>query len=268
MLKILTLNVGQLKFPIGKGKRNLRALMLGEILSNEKNPYDVICFQELFRKKAQDILIRWISEIYPYYIVDRSCGRYLVGGNSGLAIFSRHPITREVRHRFTAYRGVENFAKKSVWGVELDVEGTSVCVFTTHLQTGISNEPCICKLFDKNNLSSNALKTLQIEEIITVVENFTGENDNVIVTGDFNIRAGSDLHGVMYEKFSDVGLLDTFSAEDSDLRSTVIGEEDKRIDYIWFDGTGDSIIIGDYRTTPDITDHNGVSGYLDLVHIL
>ena len=265
-MKVLSLNVGQLKFPLGKGQRNVRALMLGDILSKEK--YDVICFQELFRKKAQDILIRWLDEIYPYYVVDRSRGKYLVGANSGLAIFSRHPITREIRHRFTTYRGVENFAKKSVWGVELDVEGTPVCVFTTHLQTGIGSEPCICKLLDKNNLSSDALKTLQLKEIVRVVKEFAGENDNVVVTGDFNIRAGSKLHGVMYEKFSSIELLDTFSPEDSELQSTVIGKEDKRIDYIWFDGTGDSIITGDYHTSPEITDHNGVSGYLDLTHIL
>jgi len=261
MIKVLTLNVGQLKFPLGKGKRNNRALMLANILNKEENPYDVICFQELFRGNAQDILVRWLIDKYPYYRVDRSRGKYLIGANSGLAIFSRHPIIRDIKHQFTVWGGVENFAKKSVWGVEIAVEETKTYIFTTHLQTGLSGTPCICKLIDRNKLTSTELKTQQLEEIKNVMKEFVGEGDNVLLMGDFNIKDTSDLYQTMHEKFSSVRIMDTFATEESDLQSTAIGE-DKRIDYIWSDGAGDSIIVDDFRSTPEITDHRGVVGFV------
>ncbi len=262
MFKVLTLNVAQLKFPIGKSSRTARILMLCDILVKDPQ-YDIICLQELFRNKSRDIAVRWLSEKYPYFIVDKSRGRYLIGVNSGLAIFSKHPITRDTLHRFTTFRGVENFTKKGVLGVEIDVEGSAIYIFTTHLQTGLGSEPCICKLFDRNKLTSNKLKTIQLDEITAVIEKFAEDSTNVILTGDMNIRADSDLYDIAYEKFSSIGLLDTFFSE-SEVQNTVIGK-DRRIDYIWFSGTGDSIII-DFN--PKITDHNGVVGDLYPTRIL
>ncbi len=267
MFKILTLNVAQLKFPIGKGNRTARTLMLSNILNKDSFQYDVICFQELFRGESRDILVRWLSENYPYFIADYSRGRYLIGVNSGLAIFSKHPITRDIFHRFTTFRGVENFTKKGVLGVEIDIEGTAVHVFTTHLQTGLGSEPCICKLFDRNKMTSVEIKTKQVKEIKSVITQFAGDRDNIILTGDMNIRADSELYDMAYGKLSSVSLLDTFSPDVSELQTTVIGK-DRRIDYIWFDGVGNSIIVPYFRSSPEITDHNGVVGYLYPTRIL
>lgn len=103
MMKILSLNLGQLPFPLGIKDRKKRAReLVNKVLmmdsEDDENTPDIVCFQELFSRSSRRIVIKGLSDIYPYWYADNSRGRHVVGVNSGLAIFSKHQI---VDHTFT-----------------------------------------------------------------------------------------------------------------------------------------------------------------------
>ena len=274
-LRVLTLNIEQMPFPLGSGSRNKRARILSDIiLSNDD--FDVICFQELFRRSARKILIKQLKNVYPYYCIDDSYGKYLIGVNSGLGIFSRFPIVDNILHTFKNYRGVENFAKKGVMGTRIDISSLDteipfdIYVFTTHIQSGIGNEPCICGIFNKisgspgSDMSSVELKKSQMEEVADTIENFCERRENVILAGDLNIVAqNNNDYAFLKDIMNSVGLSDTFDSNQSSLQSTVIGEQNRRIDYIWSDMEGSSVISAKYGNT-DTTDHRDVIGEFEL----
>jgi len=272
MLRVLTLNVAQLGWPLGIKNRQTRVLKLAKVLREELPDFDVLCFQELYRKRAKETLILWLKEEYPYYIVDTSPGRYWIGTNSGLAFFSKIPIAEVYKYVYKHFRGVENFSRKSLWGLKLHYANEpeeKIYVFTTHIQSGIGSEPCICKIFDYfskspgKNMTSKELKEAQIDELCKAVQEFAGDNSKVILSGDFNIRATSSLYKKLSQSMNNIGLFDTFEEEKSPIDTTVVGEENKRIDYIWCDTEGESIVATIFGEE-GISDHYGVVGKIDV----
>jgi endonuclease/exonuclease/phosphatase family metal-dependent hydrolase len=97
---------------------------------------DILCFQEFLepgRNKtlSNELAIKKMQYPYSYRVIDygRKNGPYEVG----VAIFSRFPITDTMRIR---YPGPESKrASESLIGVDLDVAGKPVRLFTTHLQS-------------------------------------------------------------------------------------------------------------------------------------
>ena len=266
-IHLLTLNVAQQPVRIFTGlkNRNKRARRLVDKIF-ELNPQpDIICFQELFRKKSQKLIIKALKHIYPFYYLDESPGKYIIGVNSGLAIFSKFPITEKTLYTYTKFRGVENFAKKGLMGIKIQIDDNNeMYVFTTHLQTGIGAEPCICKYFDTNDWSSNQLKSFQVQEAIDQITHITHDKHIPIVfTGDFNIRAIKPLYNTIQEKLDNIGLNDIYDEDESPIDTTVIGKPDRRIDYIWTNTTGNSVVTTEFGDIVGyITDHYGVIGYI------
>lgn len=265
--KILSLNVGQMPFPLGLDSRDKRLkLLIDTILSNED--LDVLCFQELFRKEARISIVNKLKDEYPYYLVDSSSGKYYIGVNSGLAIFSKYPIIDTIKHTYKHFRGVENFAKKGLLGVKIKITDMFINIFNTHLQSGIGSEPCVCKIFDYfsdspgSNMSSTELKIAQVEELAHEIEVFCYETEKVVSVGDFNILTRKSDYVSLKDIMESIELFDTFSSDDSPLQSSVIGEN-KRIDYVWSDIEGYSIITNKYGNSK-ITDHRDVIAYLNL----
>ncbi|HTS45019.1 MAG TPA: endonuclease/exonuclease/phosphatase family protein [Puia sp.] len=98
---------------------------------------DVLCFQEFFEQhNPRDTFsnIRYIQQQlnYPYYFFSRdhrsSSGRF----ESGVIIFSRYPIrdTLQIKYSNEYKSGIE-----SIIAADLDIQGKTVRVFTTHLQS-------------------------------------------------------------------------------------------------------------------------------------
>lgn len=267
---IMNVNVGQLPWPIGMKHRRERSRRLVHTILNLENKPDIICFQEMFTKSARNIVVKGLKEQYPFNVVDNSKGKWMIGVNSGLAIVSRYRIVASAIHTYTKTRGVDNLAKKGVLGARIAMNYSDyrnrmhrymVTVFTTHIQAGIGREPCICKYFDTNDMSSNQLKRLQIEEASHFINKFKEPGDNAIVfCGDFNVEPDVDYLPDILNKDND--LFDTFNSERSQLQGTVIGETDKRIDYQFVNDDGVqnawSIIIPEIGAS--ITDHYAVYG--------
>jgi endonuclease/exonuclease/phosphatase family metal-dependent hydrolase len=98
---------------------------------------DVLCFQEFFEQhNSKDAFsnIQYIQQQlnYPYYFFSRdhrsSNGKF----ESGAVIFSRYPIrdTLQIQYSSEYKSGIE-----SIIGADLDVQGKTVRVYTTHLQS-------------------------------------------------------------------------------------------------------------------------------------
>jgi len=260
--------------PGAMGYQDARAKQLAEdILAHDP---DVVCIQELFRKGSQKIVRDHLKEELPYFYIDTSCGKYIIGVNSGLAIFSRYPISNQSLYRYKVYRGVENWAEKGVMHVTVDFEDTSVEVFTTHLQTGLGAEPCICKYFDRNQYSSDQLKEMQVNELINQAKKYEG--NPMIIAGDFNIRAESDVYDVVAGNFEEtLQVNDVFDASKSPCSSSVVGKTDHRIDYVWTNVKDAYYIIlepwkrknGEFvgpKVDPKVfvTDHHAIIGFINI----
>lgn len=287
-IRLLTLNTEQMPFPFGKELRTERAQRLSDIiLSNED--FDIICLQEVFWEPSRQVFINNLKHKYPHYYVDNSFGKYFIGLNSGLAIFSKYPILDRISHTYKDYRGVETFAKKGVIGVKLDISGetkfdynnfktnkfgfkrssiklkrSTINVFTTHLQSGIGGQPYIFTLIDKyshlkgSNMSSIELKESQLNELKKTVQKFCKDGEHIIVAGDLNIEASkSKDYGILSKIMHSLRLKDKFVFTNKSIKSSVLGNEEKRIDYVWSNMAGKSIITETYGNSKT-TDHRDV----------
>jgi endonuclease/exonuclease/phosphatase family metal-dependent hydrolase len=136
-LRVLTWNVRSWDEFITKkaGASGHRANMLAFI---EQQQADVLCFQEFFESHIPAVLavnIPYIREQlhYPYYFFSRDHRRYDGSFESGVIIFSRYPITDTLLMHYTRVDGIG--ASESLIAADIDVNGSPIRVFTTHLQS-------------------------------------------------------------------------------------------------------------------------------------
>lgn len=99
---------------------------------------DVLCFQEFFeshntREFAPNIPYIQQQLHYPYYYFSRDYRRYDGMYEAGVIIFSRYPIVDTFLLRFTHRDGPRD--TESLIGADIDVAGSRIRVFTTHLQS-------------------------------------------------------------------------------------------------------------------------------------
>ncbi len=138
-IRILTWNVSWFDHQRRNGSalKSQRKEMLDYV--NKQQP-DIICFQEFLETNKEknpkyaysnldDLAAMGYS--YSYWSQDYSTawGNY----NAGPAIISRFPIIATYKLNYTGPRQLR--AAESLIGVDLDVKGTRIRVFTTHLQS-------------------------------------------------------------------------------------------------------------------------------------
>ncbi|MFT3826457.1 MAG: endonuclease/exonuclease/phosphatase family protein [Chitinophagaceae bacterium] len=136
-LRILTWNVAwfdEQNLESKKNRESYRQPMLDFI---KKQQADVVCFQEYLesatlRKKANNL--RDITRLgYPYHYKVQDYGKTDGTQSIGVAIFSKYPILDSVRIR---YPGPETMrAAESLIGIDINVQGKRVRIYTTHLQS-------------------------------------------------------------------------------------------------------------------------------------
>lgn len=100
------------------------------------NP-DVLCLQEFLESNNPKLLEENIPYIkkelgLPYYYFARDHSRYDNLYEHGVAIFSRYPITDTLRLR---YAGSNNRPGESLIYADVNIKGTTLRVYTTHLQS-------------------------------------------------------------------------------------------------------------------------------------
>jgi endonuclease/exonuclease/phosphatase family metal-dependent hydrolase len=135
-LRIMTWNVTwfdeQLK--AGKSRLSYRKKMLEFI--REEQP-DVLCFQEYFEPHSKRYPYNNRKDItslgYPYSMVVYDYTGWKTAWQTGIAIFSKYPITDSIHIR---YPGPLNLrAAESLIGTDIDFRGKTIRIFTTHLQS-------------------------------------------------------------------------------------------------------------------------------------
>ena len=265
-MQILSLNLAlqPSRIPGHRKQQQARIEWLLEMINRSSDDVpDVLCFQELYRPYDRQVAEK-LQMDYPYQYYDGRKGKWLVGVHSGLAIFSKIPISNPSIHDYSVYRGVENFARKGLMHVRLE---NGIDLWTTHLQSGIGSEPCICKLFDRNKLSSDELKTRQLQELVRELR-YYGPEENHVLVGDMNIRATSELYSDVMQPMmqEELFMWDCFDPNQSvqEQNTTVVDKADRRIDQCWTNMDGDEIYSVIDDTFPHVSDHHAIRVYLDL----
>lgn len=279
-IKILSLNVAFVRafFGLISFKENIDQRMNIIVDTILKYPIDqqpdIILLQEIF--VHADKIARKLKNIYPHSYLDTSGGAFIVGVNSGLAIYSKYPIIDKVKHTYENAIGDSMLAKKGIMGVRIKIDqDTKLCIFNTHLQAG-QNDNIFIKLMERifhsydRTLSTNQIRFLQLYDASNIIKKFA-KGDNVFFAGDFNINAADDtifphpLHQVNKMNIivnQMINLIfpesDTFDPDRSPEKYSVY--DGKRIDYILQlnELLGYSYIINTF--TPQMTDHRGIMG--------
>jgi len=175
-LKILSWNIFMLpgntfKFTSAVKRSNI---IVEELLAKD---YDVICLQELFYKKAKKIITEGLKKKYPYQVgcTDETG---FIHTNSGLWIFSKHPIVKKNEIKFNDCSGSDCMAKKGALMIEFTFLGNNIQLLNTHLQSG--------KKGDRDKI-----RLLQAQQIASDILLPNRNNSLQILCGDFNTSSES-----------------------------------------------------------------------------
>ncbi|HLX93136.1 MAG TPA: endonuclease/exonuclease/phosphatase family protein [Puia sp.] len=134
-IRVITWNVRRWDEFVSRRHGEHRAKML-DFLKDQNG--DILCLQEFFeshnpREFASNIPFIQKELNYPYHYFSLDYRRYDDMYESGVIIFSRFPITDSCKIR---YQNKDNQkAAESLIGVDLDLAGKTIRVFTTHLQS-------------------------------------------------------------------------------------------------------------------------------------
>jgi endonuclease/exonuclease/phosphatase family metal-dependent hydrolase len=99
---------------------------------------DLMCFQEFFESRKIKEITPAISYIqdrlhYPYYFFSRDFRRRDGGYETGVIIFSKYPILDSLRFPYPENDAIHS--AESLIAADVDINGKTVRIFTTHLQS-------------------------------------------------------------------------------------------------------------------------------------
>jgi endonuclease/exonuclease/phosphatase family metal-dependent hydrolase len=229
-IKILSWNIYMLPGVVKiKGKEE-RASAIGEILKD--SDYDIIVFQEAFQRKARKRIFAHLKEKFPYQAGPANQKLISYKTNSGIWIFSKHPIVSSHSIIFKNKSGIDAFSRKGGLIAEVMVDKTSIQVAGTHLQ---------------NSGQSWIRQSQCVEFYNRLLKPFYKEDIPQVVCGDFNISR---------EREEDYNfMLQTLRATDGQLRGpqkhtydrgnndlhVETGEQKDLIDYILIRDQGNQL---------------------------
>lgn len=130
-LRILSWNIYALPFTIfHKSEKKDRARGIGDSLAIAD--YDVILFQEAFKKNVRRVLRKKLRDEYPYHYGPANQRRMSLKTNSGLYVFSRKPLIHLEEIKFDHCKGSSCLARKGAMLLEGEFEGRLYQVVVTH----------------------------------------------------------------------------------------------------------------------------------------
>ncbi len=191
-IKILSWNIYMLpSIVMMKGKEE-RAMAIGKTL--RETDYDVIIFQEAFHRKARKRIFNQLKEKFPYQTGPANQKLISWKTNSGIWIFSKHPIVAAHSIIFKNRSGVDALSRKGGLIAEIMVDKTPIQVAGTHLQ---------------NSGQAWIRQSQCVEFYNRLLKPFHKEGVPQIVCGDFNINREKE------EEYS--FMLQTLRATDGEL---------------------------------------------------
>ncbi len=132
-IKILSWNIYMLPHLVAThSSKKERAKGIGNLL--KASDYDVIVFQEAFHPLARKKIFQLLSKNFPYQAGPANRKLFSLKTNSGIWVFSKHPI---VSHQSIIYKnrsGVDALSRKGGLLVEIDAQGQHIQIAGTHLQ--------------------------------------------------------------------------------------------------------------------------------------
>jgi endonuclease/exonuclease/phosphatase family metal-dependent hydrolase len=170
-IKILSWNIYMLPGIVKAKGKGARATAIGEKLKD--SDYDVIVFQEAFLRKARKIIFSQLKEKFPYQTGPANQKLISCKTNSGIWIFSKHPIVSSHSIIFKNKSGIDAFSRKGGLIAEVMIDKTLIQIAGTHLQNSgqawIRQSQCV-------EFYNRLLKPFYKKEVPQVV------------CGDFNIN--------------------------------------------------------------------------------
>jgi endonuclease/exonuclease/phosphatase family metal-dependent hydrolase len=220
-IKILSWNIYMLPgIVMVKGKEE-RAIAIGKTL--RESDYDVIVFQEAFQRKARKRIFDQLKERFPYQTGPANQKLISCKTNSGIWIFSQHPIIETHSIIFKNRSGVDALSRKGGLIAEIMIDKTPIQVVGTHLQ---------------NSGQAWIRQSQCVEFYNRLLKPFYRKGVPQIVCGDFNInREKEEEYNFMLQtlRATDGELLGklkhTYDREQNDLH-VELGTKRDLIDYI------------------------------------
>ncbi|KAF9958592.1 hypothetical protein BGZ72_000171 [Mortierella alpina] len=185
-LSILSNNVFLLGAVPWEQQTRARLIAKAEYIKN----HDVVVLQECFRNKHCSDLKQGLRSEYPYAtpsVGDSKAGWLSTSGkfsrlspeNGGVSILSKWPITKMRQFIYMSGCGWDKLSNKGVAYAELNIQGTKVHVFGTHMQ---SNDK-LCAGDQAAQIRAQALDDFYY----FVVAQRIPQDELVVMVGDFNI---------------------------------------------------------------------------------
>jgi len=206
-LRALSWNIQMLPFPASPHGKAKRARAVADLLK-ERN-YDVVVFQEAFKRRSRRILRRELKQPYPYQTRVLNQKTISIKTNGGVMIFSRHPIDSVHEIRFHRRTGFDKYARKGAMMAEINMDGKRIQVLGTHLQA-FGTDDVLASQF------SQIYRELLQPKSRTGVPQF--------LMGDFNTRKMAPIPPTLSADASNLQtrygtMLQTLDAADGDLSS-------------------------------------------------
>jgi endonuclease/exonuclease/phosphatase family metal-dependent hydrolase len=200
-IRVLTWNVRSWDEFITRkpGASGHRSKMMEFIQSKQA---DVLCFQEFYEshnpKEMEDNISYIRQELhFPYYFFSRDYRRDDGMYEAGVVIFSRYPITDSLITNYGRPDGVK--ATESLIGADINVDGDTMRIYTTHLQSVLFRGKDFHDLQIIRNVNDSILTAsmsiakklryafrLRAEQAVKVREQLDSSPYPAVICGDFN----------------------------------------------------------------------------------
>lgn len=134
-LKILSWNIYMLPFIIFK-KSDKKDRAKDIVTELSQMDYDIILFQEAFKKNTRRVLRKGLKEEYPYIYGPANQKKLSFKTSSGLYTFSKRPLIYKDDIQFDACSGHDCLARKGAMLLEGEKNGHLFQVVSTHTNGG------------------------------------------------------------------------------------------------------------------------------------
>ncbi|WP_461033682.1 endonuclease/exonuclease/phosphatase family protein [Streptomyces mayteni] len=196
----------------------------GRIVSviRQQSP-DVVTLQELHDNRAIGGENQWqrlLDELPGYQAHFARSDDNAFGGSAGNLILSRYPIEERLTTLLPQYPADTTAVRRSLGGVRIDVGGTDVRVYTTHLSAGVGAE-------------ATERRARQARAVVDRVSSAATMRTPALLTGDLNVRPGDAIR----PWFAEPGWLDAWTQLNPNTGAATVtlpgNGDDARIDYVY-----------------------------------
>ncbi|WP_162793780.1 endonuclease/exonuclease/phosphatase family protein [Streptomyces paludis] len=204
---------------------------------------DVVTLQELHDNRAIGGVNQWgaLLDALPQYSAHfAKSDTNALGGLAGNVILSKYPIKETLTYQLPQYPANTTAVLRSLGGARLDVDGTAVRVYTTHLSAGVGTEAT-----ERRNRQARAVIDKLPSALMT---------SPMLLTGDLNVRPDDGIR----PWFAAADWIDSWTRVNVNTGASAVthpgdGLDDSRIDYVYSTPAFD--VDGAHTVSTNASDH-------------